>query len=228
MLYFENAKECFESASGVLFEYNEESEFYHRFAKMIPDKVDVDTLVLAFKIALQDEEREGNNTFPFISLVPHYVRQCTSLEFAHEFRKKYNKEVLGLTQDELPDVNYGYHEIKPNVIDISNKDRNEVLAALYNASTPVGTRSLIQYNPMTWTKEIAGLYFEQYGEPDQDGVISFKWIFGRPVNCKFVNNLVYVEGYNNDNEWGLAQRAIATCPNVGNRKLYKNKNIIQS
>lgn len=214
MLYFENAKESFESASGILNRYNSESEFYHRFARMIPDTIDVDTLVLAFKIALQDEEREGRNTVPFISLVPHYVRQCTSLEFAHEFRKKYNREVLGLTQEELPNVDYGYTEIEPDVIDISNKDRDEVLAALYNASTPVGAVSFEQYNPMPWTKEMAKLYFKQYGEPDDDGVISFKWIFGRPVNCKFDNNLVYVEGYNNDNEWGLAQRAIATCPNL--------------
>ena len=47
MLYFENAKECFESAhETILGRENAESEFYHRFARMIPDKVDVDTLVL--------------------------------------------------------------------------------------------------------------------------------------------------------------------------------------
>ena len=138
MLYFENAKESFESACGTFNRYNSESEFYHKFARMIPDKIDVDTLVLAFKMALQDAEKEGENTLPYIALVPQYVRQCTSPEFAHEFRKKYNSEVLGLTQEELPDVDYGCTEVEPDVIDISDKDRNEVLAALYNASTPVG------------------------------------------------------------------------------------------
>ena len=111
MLYFENAKKSFAAASGIFDKNNPESEFYHRLATMIPDRIDVDTLVLAFKIALQDAEREGKNTLPFIALVPQYVRQCTSLEFAHEFRKKYNAEVLGLTQEELPNVNYGYTEI---------------------------------------------------------------------------------------------------------------------
>lgn len=217
MLYFENAKENFESASGTINRYNSESEFYHKFAKMIPDRIDVDTLVLAFKMALQDAERNGENTLPFIALVPQYVRQCTSPEFAHEFRKKYNAEVLGLTQEELPDVDYGYIEIGPDVIDISDKDRNEVLAALYNASTPVGM-GFSQYNPMPWTKEIAAMYFERFGEPDKDGVIALKWVMGRPLNCKFINNLVYVAGYNNDNEWGLAQRAIATCPNLDKKK----------
>lgn len=217
MLYFENAKESFAAASGTFNRYNSESEFYHRFATMIPDKIDVDTLVLAFKMALQDAEREGENTLSFIALVPQYVRQCTSPEFAHEFRKKYNEEILGLTQEELPDVDYGYTEVETDVIDISNKDRNEVLASLYNASTPVGM-GFAQYNPMPWTKEIAGMYFERFGQPDSDGVIAFKWVMGRPLNCKFVDNLVYVAGYNNDNEWGLAQRAISTCPNIQQTK----------
>ena len=184
---------------------------------MIPDKIDVDTLVLAFKIALQDAEQEGINTLSFIALIPQYVRQCTSLEFAHEFRKKYNAEVLGLTQEELPDVDYGYTEVEPDVIDISDKDRNEVLAALYNASTPVGM-GFSQYNPMPWTKEIASMYFEQFGNPNADGAIDIKRVLGRPLNCRFVGNLVYVAGYNNDNEWGLAQRVISTCPNLDKMK----------
>ncbi len=73
---------------------------------------------------------------------------------------------------------------------------------------------------MPWTKEIASMYFEQFGQPDSDGTITFKWVMSRPLNCKFINNLVYVAGYNNDNDWGLAQRAISTCPN-----LFKNKTL---
>lgn len=217
MLFFENAKESFKQATPTIVEHSSESEFYHKFAQMIPDKIDVDTLVLAFKMALQDEERSGKNTLSFIALVPHYVRQCTSPEFAHEFRKKYNTEVLGLTYEELPDVDYGYVEIEPDVIDISNKDRNEVLAALYNASTPIGM-GFKDYNPMPWTKEIAAMYFDRFTQPDKEGIIALKWVMGRPLNCQFQNNIVYVSGYNNDNEWGLAQRVIATCPNVDKKK----------
>lgn len=212
MLYLENAKECFASACSDN-RNNIESQFYHKFSHMIPNRIDLDTLILALKIALADSEIIGINTTSFIALVPHFVRQFTSPEFAHEFRKKYNAEVLGLTQEELPDVDYGYNEIKRDVIDISNKDRNEVLAALYNASTPINM-GFAQYNPMTWTKEIASMYFEQFGEPDENGVILFKWVMGRPLNVKFVDDLVYVAGYNNDNEWGLAQRVISTCPNI--------------
>ncbi len=213
MLYFENAKECIESLSGSVDRSSPESEFYYKLSQMIPNKVDVDTLVLAFKIILQEEEREGKNIVPYIAIIYYPIRKFVSNEFAHEFRKKYNALVLGLTQEDLPDVDYGYNEVYKDVIDISNKDRNEVLAALYNASTPIGM-GFAQYNPMTWTKEIASMYFEQYGKLDSDGVITINWIMGRPLNIKFENNLVYVAGYNNDNELGLAQRAISTCPNV--------------
>ena len=213
MLYLENAKEHFASATDLFDRYNYESRFYHRLATMIPDKIDVDTLVLAFKIALQDAERKGENTISFIAIIPHYVRQCATPEFAHEFRKKFNREVLGLSQKELPDDDYGYTEVEPNVIDISNKDRNEVLAALYNASTPIGM-GFMQYNPMSWTKEIAEMYFDKFGNPNSHGEIVFDYIMGRPVKCIFKNNRVYVGAYNADNEPGLAQRAISTCPNI--------------
>lgn len=213
MLYIENAKKAFSSAASIMGIRNAETEFYHRFAEMIPDTIDIDTLILAFQVAFRDAYGKGERIDSFISLVPSYVRQFTTFEFAHEFRKKYNKEVLGLEQEELPDVNYGYREIEPDVIDISDKDMAEVLAALYNASTPIGF-GFANYNPMSWTKEIAEIYIKKNAKPDFDGRIGFKYIFGRPVHCFFENDLVYVRAYNCENEEGLAQRAIATCPNV--------------
>lgn len=214
MLLFENAKESFASASGTFDRYNLECEFYHQFARMIPDRIDVDSLVLAFKIALQDAERRGDNTLSFIALIPQYVRQCTSKEFASEFRRKYNREVLGLSQEELPDVDYGYNEVAEEVLDISDKDKYEVLAALYNASTPVGM-GFSEYNPLSWNKEFAQMYYEQFGEPDDEGNVRFKYILGRPVHVTFKGNLLYVAAYNYDTEDGLAQRAVSTCANKG-------------
>lgn len=219
MLYMEDARRAFSEACGTFNKYNSESEFYHRLAQMIPNRIDVDTLILAIKIALADEDREDRDTLMYIGIIPHYVRQCASYEFAHEFRKKFNFEVLGLTQDELPDVDYGYIEVDEDVIDISNKDRYEVLAALYNASTPVG-KGFMYYNPESWDREMALMYYENYGEVDeQEGTVNFKWILGRPVSCTFKDNLVYVFSYNKDNEEGLAQRAIATVPNKNINKV---------
>ena len=58
------------------------------------------------------------------------------------------------------------------------------------------------------------MYFEQCGKPDRNGNITLDYVMGRPLKCTFSDNLVYVAGYNNDNEPGLAQRAIATCQDI--------------
>lgn len=219
MLYMDNARKAFSEAYDTFNDYGEASRFYHRVAQMIPNKIDVDTLILAIKVALADCGAEGVNTLSYISLMPQYVRQCASKEFLHEFRKKFNHEVLGLEIDELSDKDYGYVEVEKDVIDISNKDRGEVLAALYNASTPVGM-GFAQYSPIPWTKEVADWYFENYGEnvDSWDGAVKFRYILGRLAPCIFKDNLVYVGEYNYNTEEGLAQKIIATVPNISDVK----------
>lgn len=217
MLYFFDAKRSFEKAQTVAHDmgYIEShlGKFCHHIATIIPETVDVDMLILAVKIAIADYEDKNLPYANFIALIPHFVREYSSKEFAHEFREKYNSEILGLTQEKLPDVDYGYTEVKKDVIDISEKDRYEVFAALYNASTPIGM-GFAQYNPMTWTKEMAQYFYEKCGMPTGNGGMSFKYVFGRPLNCLFdTDDTVIVHGYNNDNEEDLAQRAISTCPN---------------
>lgn len=69
-----------------------------------------------------------------------------------------------------------------------------------------------QYNPLSWNKDFAKIFCEKNGYDVES--MSFKWIFGRPVSCSFNGNLVYVANYNNENEPGLAQKAIATCKNI--------------
>lgn len=216
MAYYETAKRDLAAAYDIFGQGSTgpAPRFYHRVAKMIPDGIDVDNLILAFQIALKDAERAGEDTFGFMPLIPQYIESCAPKEFAHEFRIKFNEIILGLSQEELPDEDYGCNEVEKDVIDISNKDRNAVLAALYNASTPFGINGFVEYNPMSWSEEMAKMYFEHYGKPNSEGGISFKYILGRPVNVYFIDNLVYVAAYNADNEQGLAQRAIATCPNV--------------
>ena len=214
MLKLENAKKSFKSAKGIFKGKNSEANFYHQLAHMIPDTIDVDNLVLAIKIALKDEQINGNDCLGFIGLVPKYIQQIATPEFSRAFREKYIREVLGLTQDPLPDVDYGYVEVEPDVIDISNKDRGAVLAALYNAVVPMGAGEFMAYNPLTWNQEIGNLYFEKAAELDSDGSYYISRILGRCIKCRFQDNLVYVKAYNYENEDGLAQRAIATVPNL--------------
>lgn len=211
MFYLENAKEHFALACGNFGE-NSESVFYHKIANMVPDCVSVEGLILVFKIAFQDAERAHENTTPFIALVPRYIDQFATPEFALEFRKKYNLEILGLTQDALPDVDYGCLEIAPDVIDISSKDRGAVFAALYNASTPVGA-GFFQYNPMSWDAEMGEYFFHQFGTERNDGSVYFGYVVGRAVDVLFKDNLLYVRNYNYNNGFGCAQKAVSTVPN---------------
>ncbi len=225
MLYLENARNNF-SAAGSHFGADSECSFYHRLALMIPDKVDVDTLILAMKIALNDEDKSYGNTFGFISLVPRYVDQIASVEFALEFRKKYLTEILGLHVEEISEeVDYGCNEIEPNVIDISNKDLGEVFAALYNASAPIGA-GFFQYDSEEWNKRIAEMYFvHEYGENYKKERMFFKYVKGRNMELTVDGNTLYVDRYNIANGFGLAQRVIKTVPNkeLDVQKLKKDK-----
>lgn len=213
MLYLENARNNF-SAAGSNFTGDGESSFYHRVALMIPDKVDVDTLILAMKIALADEDKSYNNTFGFISLVPRYVDQIASTEFALEFRRKYLIEVLGLQVEEISnEVDYGCNEIEPDVIDISSKDLGEVFAALYNASAPIGA-GFFQYDSEDWDKSVAQRFFVfKYGENYESERMFFDYVKGRNMEVTIQDNIIYVKRYNIANGIGLAQRVIKTVPN---------------
>ena len=213
MLYLEKAREHFSSARSNIGDSDDvECDFYRRLALMIPDVIDVDSLILAFKIMFNDANKK--NTESFIACVPKYVEQCASKEFAHEFRKKYIVEVLGLDYWEFDDVDYGCIEVEEDIIDISNKDRGEVLAMLYNASIPMG-RGFESYNPLTLTKEMGEIFFDKFGDKSNDGkTVNFDYILGRPIKCSFSENTVNVRGYNNTNQDGLAQRAISACPNI--------------
>ncbi len=213
MLYLENARNNFSAAGSNFFEGGE-SNFYHKIALMIPDKIDVDTLILAFKIALKDEDNSYGNTFGYISLVPRYIDQIATPEFAIEFRKKYLKEVLGLEVEEISEeVDYGCVEIEPNVVDISNKDLCEVFAALYNASYPIGA-GFFQYDPMEWDSEVVDRFFKyKYGEDYREQRMFFDYVKGRNMEITIDGNLIYVQRYNIANGIGLAQKVIRSIPN---------------
>ena len=210
MLVLENAREGFAQAHDSFSDHTEEVNFYHTLSRMIPDRIDVENLILIMDILLRQEAKKGTRTETFITLVPRYVRQISSPEFAHEFRKNYFSQIVGIDWEEPEEGKYQCVEVEPNVIDISSKDKYEVFAALYNACLPVGL-GLGDYNPMPWNKTMAEFGFKHFGK-EADGRVHFKWVAGRPMSISFQDNLVYVGSYNYENETGLAQRVIRTVP----------------
>ena len=141
----------------------------------------------------------------FLTRVPRYIEQVADKEFAQEFYQRFGKSILGEYNLELPKEDYGYIEIRENLIDISNKDKAEVLAGLYNNSHPQGL-GIAHYDPTPMTIEIA----KQILEKRQD----FDYLLGRPLNINLEGNEITVEGYNHDNGQGLAQRVISNCRNI--------------
>lgn len=209
MEYLKNAKNIFD------LEYGANSTVRNELKRMIPDTVDVDTLILVFKIGTNGT----NHSTSHMTEILDAVKQCADEDFFHEFRIKYYKEILGIDCLDVQMGEYGYNELEENVIDISNKDVYEVLAGLYNAATPIAN-GFFQYNPITWTKETAKEYVKQYGQGNEDNSLNFGYICGRPVRFKLLKgHLLYVHNYNYDNEPGLAQRVLSNIPNIEKDKI---------
>lgn len=220
MLIAENIKQHLAEATMLgrrYYEEHPECRIHHEVAAMIPTDIDVDNLILAYKICLDNYEKEQGNVLPFIAVIPQYVRQGTTPEFAKEFRRKYITEILGLPAQPELQTDYGYVETEEDVIDISNKNKYAVLAALYNYSIPVGM-GFAQYDPYAWDEDIGKLAFEKFGEVQADGSVFFGWVQGRLMRCKFKDDLLYVAAYNNENIDGLGQLAVSSVPNKNQKE----------
>lgn len=183
---------------------------------IIPSTIDVENLVLAYKMIIAEYEKAGWNLVSFISCIPQYVRQGVSKEFFHEFRKLYTSEIIGIDIPDFPEKDYGCVEEEPDVINIANKDKYEVFANLYNYITPFNA-GFGAYIHTPLDKENAKYVFEQEGQVLDDGSVTFRYVKGRLMKCKFKDNLLYVAGYNYENEEGLAQMVVSTCKNVNTK-----------
>ena len=84
-------------------------------------------------------------------------------------------------------------------IDISKLDKAEVLAALYNASQPLGM-GFLQYDPTPMTAEVA--------RPILEGQTYFDYLKGRVMKIKLVGDEIDPWLYDRDNGQGAAAKAI--------------------
>lgn len=154
---------------------------------------------------LSDRLKMHDDLAVFLTRVPRYIEQVADKEFAQEFYQRFGKSILGEYNLETPKEDYGYIEIRENVIDISNKDKAEVLAGLYNNSHPQGL-GIAHYDPTPMTIEIAKQLLERRQV--------FDYLLGRPLKISLEGNEISVVGYNHDNGQGLAQRVISNCRNI--------------
>lgn len=145
-----------------------------------------------------------NNLSVVLSFIPRIINQIADAKFSMEFVDKYKEAVLGVEDiEELSD--YGYIEVRENVIDISNKDKAEVLARLYNNSQPMGL-GVGHYDPTPLTVEVARQILKKR--------TNFDYALGRPLKINLEGDIINVGGYNSYNGKGLAQRVISSCKNI--------------
>ena len=124
----------------------------------------------------------------YLSYFPLIIDKIASKEFAEEFRKLFT-ESFGEAQPPLEDNkdDFGVTIIKENVVDISNKDKAEVLATLYNNSHPHGM-GFLQYNSESMTIEQARELLNQ--------TTYFDYLYGRVMKIDLGSNIVNTWGYN--------------------------------
>lgn len=142
----------------------------------------------------------------YLSYFPLIVDKIASKEFAEEFRTMFT-QVFGEAQPPVDETkeDFGVTIIEEGVVDISNKDKAEVLAALYNNSHPHGM-GFIQYNPEPMTIEQARELLKQ--------TTYFDYLVGRVMKISLESNTVHTWDYNKDNGNGAAERAISQCRNI--------------
>lgn len=213
MELLKNTHEVIEEICEDYRSLDEMHSFYTKLSKIVPNSIDVDNLLLAYKLALNDYESTMGTATHFFTNIPEAIRPYVSDEFYIELWERYNREILGVKLPHVSEGNYSCIEVEPEVIDIAMKDKNQVLAALYNASAPLGM-GFAQYKPEPWDEEYAEMAFKCVGKELSDGSIYFDWVFGRPLRCFFKDNLVYVRSYNGNNAPRLAQRVISNIPDT--------------
>lgn len=230
-VYLENARQVFLlPPRDVYYEgryVKEFDDFIKMLGYVVPNKLTPEELIVYLKFLINDikdktcrfqNSKAFKSTFEsylswsenldmWMTYFPNFTQKFATPEFFSEFIELYKRSFYQLESVEENGQDYGCVEVELDVIDISNKDKAEVLAALYNHSKPIGM-GIVQYDPTPMTVEVARMVLEKMG-------YTFAYLKGRTMKVNLAGDTIYVHGYNRDNNYpGLAQKAIATCKNI--------------
>lgn len=171
------------------------------------DDIQKESCGFGFKVTFPEKlKKEKYQIISYLSYFPLIIDKIASKEFAEKFRNMFT-EMFGEAQPPVDESkeDFGVTVIEEGVVDISNKDKAEVLAALYNNSHPQGM-GFLQYNPEPMT-------IEQARELLKNNTY-FDYLAGRVMKISFESNTVHTWGYNRVNGNGAAERVISQCRNI--------------
>ncbi len=229
-IYLEDAKKIFlEPPQDAYYEGvgdNEFTIFLRMLGYIIPHGLTTEELLACLNILINDI-RNKNCSFKnskelqkcfnsylqydhldmWLTYIPSFIEAVTPTDFANEFNELFRESFFHLERNVDDENNYGCIEVGSDIVDISNKDKAEVLAALYNHSKPIGM-GIVHYDPTPMTVDIARKIINKMG-------YSFGYLKGRTMKVNLQDNIVSVRRYNLDNNRpGLAQMAISKCRNI--------------
>ena len=236
--YLDNVKQTFINPPRDIYYEGRDSGEFDNFIKLLgyvlPNRITPEELIVFMKFLVKDikdgtcrflNSRAFKETFEnylnvsgnldmWMTYMPSFIQSISSSEFNEEFLELFRKGFYHMEDEQEEEKDYGCVEVEPDVIDISNKDKAEVLAALYNHSKPIGM-GIVQYDPTPMTVEVARMVLEKMG-------YCFGYLKGRTMKVNLEEDTIWVYRYNADNNHpGLAQKAISTCRNIDKSNQFK-------
>lgn len=230
-VYLENARQIFlMPPSDVYYEgrgVKQFDDFIRMLGYVVPNKLTPQELIVYLKFLINDIRDKtcrfqnsqafrkifeeyleiSGNLEKWLTYFPGFMQVFTKPEFYNEFIVMFKKSFYQLELEEESEQDYGCVEVEPDIIDISNKDKAEVVASLYNHSKPIGM-GIFQYDPTPMTVEAARMVLDEMG-------YVFGYLKGRTMKVNLYDNIINVHVYNMDNNQpGLAQKAISKCKNI--------------
>ena len=103
-----------------------------------------------------------DNLEVILTYFPSFMQVVSNSQFYMEFIKLFKESFYQLNTEDTKEKTYQCIEIKPDLIDISHKDKAEVLAALYNHSKPIGM-GIAHYDPTPMSVDVARMLLKQRG-----------------------------------------------------------------
>lgn len=142
----------------------------------------------------------------YLRYFPLIIDKIANKDFSDTFRKLFIR-LFGEAEPPESTIkeDFGVTILRKNKVDISSKDKAEVLASLYNNSHPQGL-GFLHYDKEPLTIQKAREILKR--------TTHFDYLAGRIMNIDLSTHIVYTGLYNRDNGDGAAERAISQCHNI--------------
>ncbi len=148
---------------------------------------------------------EAHELMQHITYFPSVIKKITTNDFSNNFDKLFSKTFGKPRELNEKDKDYGVLILAPNVVDISNKLKDEVLLNLYNNAHSRGL-GFSNYNPKPMNRKEAQDLLKRF--------TYFGYLPGRSLQIDLTYDIIDTSTYNKNNGAGAAEKAISLCRNI--------------